>query len=368
MSEAKIRVGIIGCGQIAQHHMRTYKNIPDAEMVVCCDLNEEVAKRASENFGIPDHVTDFRAVLARPDVDAVDVCLYNNLHAPITIAALEVGKHVYCEKPMAGSYVDAEAMLEKARETGKHLHIQLSTLYLNEARAARYLIDRGELGHIYHARSTGFRRRGRPYVDGYATPPFVQKKHAAGGALYDMGVYHIAQMLFLLGNPKVVRVSGKIYQEIEMDEKRREISQYDVEELGTGFVRFENQLTLDIIEAWAINLDKFEGSSIVGSKAGIRLDPFGFYQNIGDIAMFSSADLGSAAFRWATLGETGEYYSDSQKHWIAALQGKVPLISTAEIALNTMLISEAIYLSDKLEREVTADEVREASQSTAIQL
>ncbi len=122
------------------------------------------------------HTRTFRELLKRDDIDAVDVCLHNNFHAPITIAALRAGKHVYCEKPMAGAYADALAMAEAARETGKMLNIQLTTLFAKEARAAKRLIDDGQLGQLYHARSVGFRRRGRPFVDGYGSPSFVQKK------------------------------------------------------------------------------------------------------------------------------------------------------------------------------------------------
>ncbi len=361
---AKLRVGILGCGQIAQHHMRMYRDISEVEMVACADVSKEAADKSAAEFGISTSLTSAQELLAM-DLDAIDVCLHNNLHMPATVAALKAGKHVYCEKPMAGSFADAETMLKTAASVGKQLHIQLSTLYSDECRAAKELIDLGELGTIFHARSTGHRRRGRPYVDGYGTPSFVQTKHASGGALYDMGVYHISQMLYLLGNPTVERISGKTYQEMDMDARRREISNYDVEELGLGFVRFTENKTLDIIEAWAINLGGIEGSSVVGSKGGVRINPFGFFRSFGNIDVNGTADLGSANYRWHNVGEDGLYYSESQRHWVAALQGLVPLIPTAEIALNTMLISEGIYLSNKLGREVTADEVRANSISTA---
>jgi predicted dehydrogenase len=348
--------------------MSAWKGISEAEIVVCCDLNREVAEKSAHEFGIPHVETDFREVLKRYDIDAVDVCLYNNLHAPVTIAGLEAGKHVYCEKPMAGTYRDAENMLDASRRTGKRLHIQLAHLYTDDVLAAKELIDLGELGNVYHSRSTGFRRRGRPYVDGYATAPFVQKKNAAGGALYDMGVYHISAHLYLLGNPEVQRITGKTYQELWMDETRRNNSQYDVEELGLGFVRFDGNKSLDIFEAWAVNLGGLDGNVILGDQAGVQLWPFGFFKNYGNLAMSSTADLGAARFRWQTVCEQGNQFANSQWHWTLALKGDVELIPTAEIALNTMLISEGIYLSESLGREVTAEEVRSSSQSTALEV
>ena len=248
------------------------------------------------------------------------------------------------------------------------LSIQLSTLYATETRAAKELIDAGELGELYFARSTGFRRRGRPYVDGYGTPTFVQKRNSAGGALYDMGVYHISQILYLLGNPKVKRISGKTYQKTDMDAKRRQTSGYDVEELGIGLVRFDGDITMDLVEAWAIHLGEFESSYVVGNKGGVKLNPFGFYKSYGNLNIDGTTNLDAAKFRWSNVQGDWDVYSGSQQHWIAALQGKVELLPTAQIALNTMLISEGIYLSNERNAEVSAEDVEKASKSSAAQM
>jgi predicted dehydrogenase len=364
----KVRIGVIGVGQIGKSHLRNYSKIDAAEIVAIADINEAEADRVRKLHSIDDVYTNFRDLLARNDIEAVDVCLHNNFHMPVTVAALEAGKHVYCEKPMAGAYVDAETMYRTAQDLGLKLSIQLSTLYRPETKAAKWLIDEGHLGKLYHGRSTGFRRRGRPFVDGYGSPAFVQKRNSGGGAMYDMGVYHIARMLYLLGNPQVLRVSGKTYQEVGMDAARRESSGYNVEEIGLGFVRLQDGITMDIIEAWAIMLDGFEGSSVVGSKGGVRLDPFTYSYSAGDLDLNCTANLDSFMFRVHNVRGVGDEYDSAQHHWIAALQGRVELLPTAELALNTMLISEGIYLSEKLGREVTADEVREASVSTSVKL
>ena len=361
-----VRVAVIGAGQRGKAQLRAYGGVVGVDVAALVDIDEAEAQRVAKEFDIPDVHTDFRDVLARDDIQAVDVILHNNLHTPVTVAALEAGKDVYCEKPMAGSYIDAKAMLDAANAQGRKLSIQLGSLFSKECRAGRLLIDGGHLGDLYHARSTGFRRRGRPYVDGYGTPTFVQKEIAAGGALYDMGVYHIAEVLYLLGNPEVERITGKTYQQTPMDKRRREASGYDVEELGVGFIRFAGGLSLDIVEAWAIHLDGFEGSYVVGSQAGIRLRPFGFYTNLGDMELNGSINLDGAAYRWQNVYEDGGVYDSPQQHWIAALQGRVELLPTAEVALTTMLIQEGIYLSERLGREVTKDEVAQESQSTGV--
>src|SRR5258708_13750069 len=136
---------------------------------------------------------------------------------------------------MGSGYGEAKIKYERVGGLGGNPSNQMFTLFLKETGAAKELIEAGELGELYHARSTGFRRRGRPFVDGYGTANFVQKRHAAGGALYDMGTYHIAQALFLLGNPKVERIAGKTYQKIDMDPKRQASSSYHATELGPAF-------------------------------------------------------------------------------------------------------------------------------------
>ncbi len=364
----RVRIGIIGVGQIGKQHLEAYSKIAGVDVVAAADINADELQKVADKYNIPDRYADFRELLKRDDIVAVDVCLHNNFHAPVTIAALQAGKHVYCEKPIAGSYADGKAMVDAARECGKMLHIQLGRLYMKETKAAKTLIDAGKLGKLYHARSMGYRRRGRPFVDGYGSPTFVKKEIAAGGALFDMGIYHISQLLYLLNMPVVRRISGKTYQETDMDAARREMSGYNVEELGLGFVRFEGGLTLDIIESWAIHLNEFEGSSIVGSEGGIRLSPFSYHTTFCDMDMDSTFNLEMMNFRRHMLRENEDAYDSSQHHWIAALQGRVELLPTAQLALQTMLISEGIYLSDRLGREVEAEEVIAESVSTAVKI
>ena len=363
-----VRIGIIGVGQIGKQHLDNYSKIPAAQVVAAADIDAAELARVVEKYKIPNSYPTAQAMLKRDDLDAIDVCLHNNLHWPGTQAALESGRHVYCEKPIAGTYADGKAMVDAAKACGRNLHIQLGTLYEKETKAAKRLIDDGRLGRLYHARSTGWRRRGRPFVDGYGTDNFVKKSVAGGGALYDMGVYHIAQVLYLLGLPDVERISGKVYQETEMDPGRRASSGYNVEELGVGLVRFAGGLTLDIIEAWAIHTNAFEGSSIAGSAGGVRLAPFSYHCTLSDMVMDGTFDLSSSDWRWHQLRKDEDAYDSSQQHWIAALQGRVVLLPTAQIALQTMLIQEGIYLSDRLGREVTAEEVAAQSKSTAVKL
>lgn len=362
----KVKVGVIGVGQIGKQHLETYAKMPDVEVVAVADVDEAEAKRVAAQYGVKHVFTRFRDLLAVPEIAATDVCLHNNFHAPVSIAAMEAGKDVFCEKPMAGSYADALAMHETAMRLGRRLQIQSVLLFSAETKAAKRLVDAGALGKVHYARSHGMRRRGRPFVDGYGASNFVRKATASGGALYDMGVYHIMQALYLLGNPQVLTISGATHQELPMYEDRRASSNYDVEELGIGLVRLAGDLTLQIEESWAMNYDDSESSKVLGSLGGVKLRPFTFFTTVGDIEMNASAKLDVVDWRWHQCEPGYDAYDSPQRYWIATQQGRAKPIDIAGIALTTMLISEGIYLSQRLGREVTPDEVRAHSVSTAI--
>jgi len=365
---SKTKVGIIGNGIIGESHIQNYLAIPDCEITAICDINPERLNYIGDKYGLKNRYTHIGEMLRDADMEAVDVCLHNNMHAPASIAVLKSGRHAYCEKPMAGTYADALSMYNAAREYGKRLHIQLALLYEDAARAAKRIIDAGELGRIYHIRSSGFRRRGRPFVDGYATKEFVNSTTARGGALFDMGVYRISQMLYLAGLPKLQRVVGKTYQEVAVDPVRRDISHFDVEELGTGYAVYEGNISLDVIEAWAIHMDNLGGSMIAGSEGGLKFDPLSFHTLREDMQIDATVDLGALNYRNHTVHAEQAMYDSSQIHWINVLQGRCEQIPTDRIALETSLLQEGIFLSEKLGREITADEIRALSKSTALEL
>ncbi|NLF02446.1 MAG: Gfo/Idh/MocA family oxidoreductase, partial [Anaerolineales bacterium] len=322
----KVRIGIIGVGQIGKQHINKYAAVPEAEIVAVADIREDEARSVAEANGIPSIYSDYHELLARDDIQSVDVCLHNRLHAPVTIDALEAGKNVYCEKPMSWLYSEAKRMADAAERTGRMLHIQLSTIYAPEARAARRLIQDGHLGDIYYAKSSHYRRRGRPYVDGYGTPQFVQKSASGGGTMLDMAVYHIARMMWLLDNPPLISVSGSTYQKLEnIYADRRDGGGYNVEELGMALVRLGGGITYFMEEAWAIQGDQPDGDHIFGSKAGVRVDPLAYFSTLSDMEMDATFDVKQADWRWHQCDPLTAGYDESQRHWVWAQLGRVPL-------------------------------------------
>lgn len=352
-----VKIGIIGVGQIGKIHLGHYDKIPEAEIVAVCDINEDEARRVAAEHDIPRVFTDYKELLADDEIQSVDVCLHNRLHAPVTIDALRAGKNVYCEKPMASTYAEAKRMREVAKETGQKLAVQFFSLYDPATRAAKKLIDDGKLGRVYYAKARHYRRRGRPFVDGYGTAQFVRSETSAGGVLLDMCVYHTARMVYLLDNPDLLTVSGSTFQELDMYEDRRESSGYDVEELGLGLIRLAGGVTLFVEEAWAVNMPSGGSHQLFGDNGGIQLEPFTFYSTIGDIEFDATTDLDAVDWRWHKCVPGTEDHDGSQRHWVSAQLGRCELIDSAGVALKTSMILEGIYKSQKLGREVTAEEI-----------
>ena len=358
----RIRVGVIGVGQQGERHVKAYAEMPaDVEIVAVADPREDVAARVAREHDVANVYTDYRELLRRDDIAAVDVIVHNRLHAPIVIEALNAGKDVYVEKPIAATYREAREMVETARALGRKLHVQLGRIYRPNTRAAKRLVDGGHLGEIYHARSIQYRRRGRPFVDGYGTRAFVNSATSGGGVLLDYAVYSISQMLYLLGNPEVLTVSGSTSQRLDnvYPERHRE-SEYDVEELGIGVVRLAGGVTLSFEAAWAIHGEATDSDFVYGSHAGLKVDPLTYYTTLGDLEMNGTFDLAGAERRWLSCDPRERDFTSSAGHWIAGLLGRVPLIDTAGLALNTALVTEGVYRSGSLGREVTAAEIAEA--------
>jgi len=350
----KLKVGVIGTGIIGKSHIRRYVEMADdVEIVAVADIDKKEVRRVAKEHNIPNVFTDYKDLLKIDEIASVDVCLPNFLHSPVTVAALEAGKNAYCEKPMARNAKEAQAMFDAAKKTGNMLAIQLGGLFSPQARAAKQIIDDGILGRVYYVKTSHYRRRGRVYVDGYATPHFVQKEKSGGGALADMAIYHMALMVWLLGNPEVRTVSASTYQEIPMDEKRRKESKYDVEELGIGLVRFEGDVTMFVEESWAINMDRDEGDCIMGSKGGLRLNPLTLFTDVAGIQVDQPLDI-EGYQRWRrSVDENSEGYGSSQKNFVWAQLGRVPLVDSASIALKVAYITDAMYRSAELGREVS---------------
>lgn len=158
----KLKVGVIGVGNISNEHIKAYLNNPRVELYAFCDINEKQLALMAEKYGVTRTFTDKDEMLALPELDAVSVCTWNSQHAPCTIAALNAGKHVLCEKPMATTVEDALAMKEAAERNGKLLQIGFVRRFGNDCAVLQDFLREGTLGDIYFAKAAYLRRNGNP--------------------------------------------------------------------------------------------------------------------------------------------------------------------------------------------------------------
>ena len=216
------RIGIIGAGHIGRAHARAWSENPRTEVAAVVDVVPERAAAVAAEFGIPQALTDYRPLVERADVDLVAVCTPPFAHCEPSLAALAAGKHVVCEKPFTLVVSEAERMVEAAIRAGRYLTMcSARSRYTAAALRARALVEAGELGTVYHARSSQFRQRGRPGIDILKDATwFISRERAGGGALIDIGVYEIDLMLWLMGNPTVRSVTAALRQGIG-DRRRR---------------------------------------------------------------------------------------------------------------------------------------------------
>lgn len=206
----KIRIGILGCGKIAQvRHIPEYADNPDCELRAFYNPSRQRAEDMAAKYGgrVYDSAEE---LLADPEIDAVSVCAANYAHAELAIKALKAGKHVLCEKPMATTIEDCEAMAETARESGKFLMIGHNQRLAKAHVKAKELIDEGLIGDIISFRTTF----GHGGPETWSINPgkntwFFDKKRAAMGAMADLGVHKTDLIHFLTGQ-RVVRTTARL--------------------------------------------------------------------------------------------------------------------------------------------------------------
>ena len=272
----KIKIGIIGCGGIANgKHMPALAKLDDVEMVAFCDIVRERAEEAAKKFGTPDAKVyeDYKELLQDPTISVVHVCTPNRAHSFISVDALEAGKHVMCEKPMAINSVEAKKMLDAAERTGKKLTIGYQNRQTDASMALKVAADEGRFGDIYYAKATAIRRRAVP-----TWGVFLNEYEQGGGPLIDIGTHALDLTLWTMNNYKPKYCVGTSYHKLNdlapADQGNAwgvwDPEKFTVEDAAFGFVVMENGATINLEASWALNtLDVREAVTMVcGTKAG----------------------------------------------------------------------------------------------------
>ena len=347
-----MKIGIIGCGTIANSaHIPAYMANPKAEIKYFCDIIPERAEEAVKKYGCGIAVTDYKQVLADPEITAVSVCTPNLMHSVIAIDALEAGKHVLCEKPAARIYEEALAMQEAQKRTGKILNIGVVNRFNTNVNKLKEMIDNGDLGEVYYVYVSFRSHRSIPGLGG----AFTTKAIAGGGVLIDWGVHFLDIVMYCCGDPKAKTVSAETFSKlgspicdyVYKDSWAHEPIHdgiYDVEEGVTGIIRTEGPV-INVNGAWAQNIGEREMFiDFIGTKGGVRLQygkDFTYYSTKNDM-------LTTTTF----VNRSTAMFQNEIDSFINCIESGEKLPSNIDSNILTSQMMDAIYRSAELHEEV----------------
>ncbi len=353
-----VKVALIGCGGIAKGaHISGYKNIKNAEVVAVCDILPERMDEAENKLGKKvKKYTDYKELIDKEDIDMVDICTPNYLHADIAIYALEHGVHAFSEKPDTISVERVLDMKKAQEESGKHLMVMRNNRYWPSSKELKAMVDSGEFGDIYTGRCGWIRRRGIPGKGGW----FTTKELSGGGPLIDLGVHMIDLAIYLMGNPRAVSVSGSTYNKFADSEEKSdslhskfgdavEDGVFDVEDLAIGFIKFENGASLQIEFSWASNI-KRETTFVElrGTKLGAK------WAN-GSYEVYDGKKGSVLKNTAKKLGQYSKYkniHGANLQHFVNVIENKEKPDFTIDQGVNMIKILNAIYESAETGKEV----------------
>jgi predicted dehydrogenase len=271
-------VAVIGAGAIAPSHIQGYQKHPAAQVVALADISPERGRETADKFNIPELVTDYKTLLAREDIHVVSIALPNYLHVPVALEAVQAGKHVLVEKPIATSAADAGRLVEEADRRGLLLMVGQNNRLRQEVQTARQLVEQGTLGEVYHAKTAMLRRSGIPRIGSW----FTQSHYSGGGCVYDIGVHALDRALFLMGEFEAAAVSGQTYAKFGPRGRgngswgKGEIDPampFDVDDLAVALIKLKSGRTVLLEASWAAHLDNYDGTQLFGTEAGLRFPP-----------------------------------------------------------------------------------------------
>jgi len=361
--KGKLKVGVVGTGMIAvAGHIPAWKSLKDdVEIVGVADILADRAQLVAKTEGIPHAYGDWQKMLDELELDVVSVCTPNAYHKEQTIAALEAGAHVLCEKPVATCHADAVEMFEAADDAGRTLMVGQTARFSPRSRAAKEIVDSGKLGEVYYAETYFLRRRGVP-----TWGQFHMKEHSGGGPVYDLGVHAIDLLYWLLGNPKVQAVSGVTFTKLaNKDEglatsladsgaplgvltpRPYDYKDFDVEDMAAGLIRLEGGAAVAFKTSWAANIPKNTGSTmILGTEGGLVLDPLTLVANMGSYQVNVEPQVPAGR----AVAFSGHW--EETEHLVRVLRGEEELLVKREEVLNVIRTLDALYQSAAEGREV----------------
>ena len=359
----RVRVGVIGLGYAGETHLKSYRAVGGVEPVALAGLEPERLKQLASAYAVPDVHDQWEDLVAREDLDAISVCAPNYLHAPIALAALSSGKHVLCEKPLARTRAEAAAMVAAAVENDRVLHTAFNHRERGDVAALKRYAEEGSLGRIYHAKASWMRRWGIPSAGTW----FTSKEMAGGGPLIDLGVHVLDMGLHLMGEPTVVSVTAAAYTELGPRRQGRDFNPsasapFEVEDLASAFLRFDDGSTLLLEAAWAAHgraRDDF-GVTLFGTDGGadIKVENYSWQDTL---TIYTNVAGAPAEVR--PVLKQGEGHLAVVRAFVEAVRGERGPWSAhrGDVGLHRTTIIDACYRSAVEGREVVLTDKEEVA-------
>jgi predicted dehydrogenase len=330
-------------------HLHSLATCPRAAVVALAEANAQRAREASARHNVPRSYADYRELLEQPDIDAVIIALPTYLHAPVALEALKARKHVLVEKPMAMNAKEAAKIIETAKTLRRTLMVAQNLRFHKHTQAARAILDRGDLGELYHARGFWLRRAGIPRVGSW----FTQRKFAGGGCFADIGIHLLDTAFHLFKEFEVASVSAHTHAKFgprglgEMDWGRSEVNPakpFDVEDYGTALIRMKSGRSLVLETGWACfqNSDTREfGLDLLGTNAGLSLWPAKLLRNTVEGHDVLNLTPGKSA-----------QSEDRVHHFVACVLDNKKTLVQPEESLKVQQTLDAIYASSASGKEI----------------
>lgn len=333
--EQPINIGIIGAGAVAQRgHIPEFSSIEGVNIIGIADIDLEKAKLIAQEAGIPRVFKDYQRMLALEELDAVSICTPNYLHAPMTKAACDAGKHVLCEKPMATTIEDAQEMIEAAAQNNVILMIEQAKRFTPPVEVTKSLLQMGIVGEVLAVRS----KFGHWGAQAWSPTGswFFEKEKSGGGVLIDLGIHHADLINWYTEGMQVESVTGMISSVAN--------KQWEVEDYAIGTLRYNSGALASLEVSWCTK-PPFDGTEIVGTKGTLFVNypgmPSVVFQAFGEI---------NGRFVPQIPGESK--FGSPFRHFVDCIrEGKTPL-TPGEVGRDALKIVSAIYESAEQGREV----------------
>lgn len=329
----KVRVGVVGLGWVSQvFHLPLLTKLEDVEIVAVCDKDKARARMIAERFNIPHFYADHEQMLAKEELDAVDVCTSTDAHLAVTTASLEAGKDVFVEKPIARRASEAALMAELSKKQKRLLMVGMNNRFRPDTMILKSFIEKGELGKIFYAKAGWLKK----LSDGNRW--ITHKEKAGGGVFLDLGIVMLDLILWMLGFPPVERVSARTFHHTTKS----------VEDSCFAFIQMKNGTSLIIEVSWSLpSQHDFFYCDFFGSEGSATINPLKIHKPLHDNLVNvtpARVETPYTLFR--------KSYENELKHFIGAVRNLHPVISTGDEAVHRMKIVDAIYLSAAKGKEV----------------